>query len=1248
MSPICPTITRVHSDDPIAKRFRLDPASGDLVKLPSESQLASGEAEVVDTPSAAALATILERMGERDVLILGRPRGGLRTAKIKTVKRVKGMGAEVATERGIISRSSDYFEYAPGPGWILIDHDTKAMPEDVRARVEGLGGGLAALAHIWPDVLKATRVFKPSSSGGVYIEGESPRAATGFHLFVLVEDVSRSAEALQALQARAWAAGLAFYMVGRAGQRLERSIVDTAVGTPERVIYTGPPELGPGVFRDPLPLQVWEGVAVPVPSAPAPQAWEPNRDAAHRALEPEAVRVTVTKRGVSETEAREMVRRNNSDGGDLGPDALIYGPGGGLIRVRDLVASVSRPCRVSLPDPFEGPDYGRTTASLIWDKGHAAPIILSHAHGVRTRYRLPEPERISVTPQNRTVTPAQEVWGITPTPLKDRRTDTLAAALAAVTDVSQVGTVLAVAAALANRTPAQMGREDVVAFLRDHLPPGAIPADWISAIMSRIDWTQDKRRDRALASVRISAAVRKDLDVVTVPALAALDQIEGVTVVKAPMAAGKTQTVARPWVEDVIASQFVTHTVTGQTSVTRNDWRGVWAVCHRVALVEELAQRLSLSNYREGTPEPQRAAICLPSITLDPFASSRPDFLFIDEIEQVMRFLRSQECCRTAKARTPDKVFDRLVEVIRKAKGIMVADAGANDDVIAFLRHCRPGDPIRLIEMAEPEDAGITATFLSGEKGVYGAAVDQAAETLNRGERVWIAQEGAQKAEEVAAFLRTATQAADTPIRVLCITGKNKGGDDQAAFLRDPENESRRWDCVVASPVIASGISIEHKGAPHFHLGVYLGAGQAVTPADAAQQLRRVRYLRRFVIAIAQNNKTGGRTVESILSGRAEAAADEGLAVGVTFFDRLIAGMDAREADARADFAAGLWWTLESMGWKLTREAVADGDAASALRKIAKDHAEDRIERLIAASRDLENHKASDVDTLRRTGASGPDADLVEAWHMTQALGIAELTAEDVAFCDAGGLAHLDRFDDLAGNAPALTDRDREAVLSHRRLRIARAKHYAEIFAGHDPLSPDPWLTREIAGEILARVMRRADAYAASGAIPAKYAARFGRPAPTPPRDPVKAVQEIFARAGLRTVSIQTREHSEVSQIPPDSVSQSGGICDTAPSQTLKTSVRVRRYAANPDTVAAMQRRVSIRAAAQDMQAHPAHIEAVKRLIDSRDSGSDLSQGARIGLRAGLREVRAYATGAIQRLESASASAHLASQTAPP
>jgi hypothetical protein len=196
----------------IGKMFVLGP-DGELKKQ-SQGRFFEGTAEVVAAPTAKALAELLEGLGPRDVLTLGIPRDGLREAKVVTESR-RGPGE--------ISRTGAFFEFRPGPGWILIDSDTKTMPVDVAERVEALGGIEGALVHTWPDLARAARVVRPSSSAAVRIAGQpAPASAASTHVFVLVRDVSRSAAILQTLQRRAFAAGLGWIAISRSGAALQR------------------------------------------------------------------------------------------------------------------------------------------------------------------------------------------------------------------------------------------------------------------------------------------------------------------------------------------------------------------------------------------------------------------------------------------------------------------------------------------------------------------------------------------------------------------------------------------------------------------------------------------------------------------------------------------------------------------------------------------------------------------------------------------------------------------------------------------------------------------------------------------------------------------------------------------------------------------------------------------------------------------------------------------------------------------
>jgi hypothetical protein len=266
----------------IGKRF--EAIKGALVKR-SQATFHDGKAQALAAPDAASLARILDQLNPRNVLTLGRMKDGRTSARVVT-------GSKLDLASDAIARSTEYFEHAAGPGWLLLDYDAKDMPPDVQARVQALGGGLAAIKSIWPDLADADLVMRPSSSGGVHLIGNDPTIATGFHGFVRVKDVSLSKQILDTLTARAWLAGLAWHTVAKNGALLERSIVDAAVYGPERLIFTAPPELGAGVARTAPQTVVQHGVAVDGPAMPNADALALLiRESRHR-LKPDAAKAT--------------------------------------------------------------------------------------------------------------------------------------------------------------------------------------------------------------------------------------------------------------------------------------------------------------------------------------------------------------------------------------------------------------------------------------------------------------------------------------------------------------------------------------------------------------------------------------------------------------------------------------------------------------------------------------------------------------------------------------------------------------------------------------------------------------------------------------------------------------------------------------------------------------------------------------------------------------------------------------------
>jgi hypothetical protein len=122
-----------------------------------------------------------------------------------------------------------------------------------RGRLDDAGGPWPALLKVVPGVARAARVVRASTSAGLYNSetGERFPGSGGSHTYVLVADGADIERALQALHDRCWLHGLGWYLIGAAGQLLERSVVDVSVGGSERLVFEGAPDVIPPLQQDP-------------------------------------------------------------------------------------------------------------------------------------------------------------------------------------------------------------------------------------------------------------------------------------------------------------------------------------------------------------------------------------------------------------------------------------------------------------------------------------------------------------------------------------------------------------------------------------------------------------------------------------------------------------------------------------------------------------------------------------------------------------------------------------------------------------------------------------------------------------------------------------------------------------------------------------------------------------------------------------------------------------------------------------
>jgi hypothetical protein len=307
-----------------------------------------------------------------------------------------------------IARTGGHILYKPGvSAWALLDFDTKGMPPAVASRIRQAGGFWKAILAVVPGLAGVARVTRASTSSCIINTdtGAKMPGSDGIHVYVHVQDGGDVKRFLETLHDRCWLAGSGWMMAGKAGQLLERSIVDRLVYAPERLVFEAPPQVIPPLKQDHdkrAPV-VTEGdaadtVAICRDLSAVEQARlqelkqadavrvKPDAAKARAAFVAEQADKIVARTGISQTAARQVVEKQC--GGILLPHVVLPFDAGEFrnCTVADVLADPDRFIGATLADPLEGIEYGRCKAKIM-RRGDGSIWINSFAHG-RTTYDL--------------------------------------------------------------------------------------------------------------------------------------------------------------------------------------------------------------------------------------------------------------------------------------------------------------------------------------------------------------------------------------------------------------------------------------------------------------------------------------------------------------------------------------------------------------------------------------------------------------------------------------------------------------------------------------------------------------------------------------------------------------------------------------------------------------------------------------------------------------------------------------------
>ena len=380
---------------PLTKTFTLQPDG--TVKKEAAAQLWKGRAERVEVRNVEELRDVVEGLTDRQALGWGVPTGGRREVTIAPGKSVSGGSAPP----GAVARTKQEFEWPDGPGIWMLDHDGgrdggPAMPRE--KLIERL---IAAV----PELARAPMLVGRSASASVVWgrDGKPVGDANKTRIYIPVSS-AKSIPALGALLfKRLWLQGDGWFDLSRSGSLLQRSLVDSAVWSPERLDFAGPVTVGEGLAIAPRDWQVLNGDAAPLavgsvaeltPSeegrfhelvAAVREARKPQAQEVRALWESNRASLITVKTGATFEEAQELVRSalgsGNGDGVLLG-GYLLRTASGAFVTVADMLKDAQQYVGQYFYDPIESDDLDKAQAAWL-DCRNGRPKLYSHAHGGR-------------------------------------------------------------------------------------------------------------------------------------------------------------------------------------------------------------------------------------------------------------------------------------------------------------------------------------------------------------------------------------------------------------------------------------------------------------------------------------------------------------------------------------------------------------------------------------------------------------------------------------------------------------------------------------------------------------------------------------------------------------------------------------------------------------------------------------------------------------------------------------------------
>lgn len=638
------------------------------------------------------------------------------------------------------------------------------------------------------------------------------------------------------------------------------------------------------------------------------------------------------------------------------------------------------------------------------------------------------------------------------------------------------------------------------------------------SIMRRVAFIVNKRKAEAIKAIQADSWGNHKY--VRVETLENLQIDTDVAIITAPTGAGKTKHVITPFRQKAI-----------------DDDVRFMAIAPLRSLVREMSDKLKTEYYEDIKTQSQAMltesmSICLPSIMsvpLRPFVD-RVEYVAIDEISQNLRYIAKGKI--SVKGANREDVYDKLKDLVSGCTKVVVADASIDNRTLKFMEMCRPNEQFTIVEQM-PKDTGRECHLYED----MGDLLGEITMALNSGKNIWIASESKSRAKAIERFLLDLYQ----DLKIMLVCGDNSGNEEQEFFTSNIEDECIKYQVVIASPSISSGVSIEGKKGKHFDMIFGVASGNSIAPTDLMQMLARVRYVKDYHVCLMANNiKKTMRSVQSVLKGQQMASELEGHKMKVNDFTEFMAQVDIDLEVYRSDFANGFYWIMDFYKFNIVRHKSTDiFDYLRDAVKLANKAIEaERIQNIMFAPV-IKPDEALKLEN--KPNKTDEEKYALEAFKIKSILSLNNndmLSEQDIKMAESA--KKLVRYLRFKGHKPKNNDSEKNIAL--RRFDQAQIEAYKMLFDGID--ITDFRYTQDEADQMMDVVIDNRFLFSALGIVPKSYGSwienrkngeivvsEFKRPASA-----VKEINKIFDLMGLKSRKRENTDRSKFYDINPESI----------------------------------------------------------------------------------------------------------------